>query len=496
MQYLCSIIITVHSEGMVLHRTLKSATQSIDYAYKNGKFLSEIVIIKDSVTDSVTLEVLNNWESVIDYSIRTYDVDFKSLSLSRNFGISKAKGEYISILDGDDLYTENWINEACSILNQNIADIVHPQVIIGFPYDPYIRYLNVSRESKYLLFESNQWPALLMAKKKVFLDIPYVKDEYQFAYQDWLWNCQTLAKGYSHLCADNTLMAVRQKEPGKSLWQKSFSLNKVVRPNQLFKNLITHENNFKQIPSNKKLFLLIINHLKHNNPSLFVFIRSLKRKILTQKKRAFPPHISDQIKKLEMVEPIFQTINRYRVPDDYRQTYLINYIPKKLARIAAEKNIDVYFVGSLDDIKNIYKNNQSFPINKNHIVLITDEHINSAALHENQSCITGIKLNDEKRGYLLLRIILESQIGSIIIYNSKFATQLFIKYKNILNQNKILLKVDTPSKDSPESFTLSPMTINQLSNAELFHKILLSNHDFKNYILKIYGISEDQIGME
>ena len=228
-----SVVITFHSEGRIAHRTLKSALSSIDFAEKRGAS-TEIIAVMDRVKDPVLLETLNYWHSSLKNTIHLKYVDFGSLSLSRNCGINESKGRFISILDGDDLYGESWLLRAFRACSTNPGYIAHPEFYFSFPIDPFIVHFNNHPLTFLDLMENNQWSALSMAHRDIFLKIPYIKDDETYAYQDWMWNCETAAQKYQHIIVPQTLMAIRQKQPGKSLWQNSFSKNKVVRPNLLF----------------------------------------------------------------------------------------------------------------------------------------------------------------------------------------------------------------------------------------------------------------------
>ena len=90
--YICSVVITVHSEGILLHRTMRALEYSIQYAKKINGYNSEVIIVKDNVTDPITHGVVGFWVNRLMEEVSVYNVNFGALSLSRNYGISKASG--------------------------------------------------------------------------------------------------------------------------------------------------------------------------------------------------------------------------------------------------------------------------------------------------------------------------------------------------------------------------------------------------------------------
>ena len=227
-----SVVMTLHSEGLIVHRTFRALQAAIDLARRQGLSV-EIIAVLDKVSDPLLKHSVEKWSSIFDGILSTHEVDFGALSLSRNFGISKSSGEFISILDGDDLYGEHWLIGAYQTCSSDLKIIAHPEVCYSFPLEPFLRFHFNGRNVPLELLNANQWSALLMAHRDIFEKTPYVLDDQNFAYQDWLWNCETSAQGFRHVLVPGTLMAIRQKPHGKSLWQNSHAMNKVVRPNML-----------------------------------------------------------------------------------------------------------------------------------------------------------------------------------------------------------------------------------------------------------------------
>ncbi len=493
--YICSVVITVHSEGILLHRTMRALEYSIQYAKKINGYNSEVIIVKDNVTDPITHGVVGFWVNRLMEEVSVYNVNFGALSLSRNYGISKASGSYISILDGDDLYSENWINEAINTLERGEGDVAHPSIIIGFPLDPFLKELIF--KSNYLLkiFEENLWPALIMAPKSIFDEIPYIKDEGQFAYEDWLWNCDTIEKGFRHVCVDGTLMAIRQKPPGLSLWQSSFSQNKVVRPNKLFQKLIkdlyvAHSSIEKQNCHKKSLMNRALENINFKNPDFYKFLKKTKRKIFKSDINSIKNCIRNELEKLEKIEPELALIQNFRSVHEVGKIPLLLMIPEKLSNLLKSEELDIFFVGSEKDFA-FYPHHL---ISNRKFAIITDKvNQKTFTLDIEYILLQEIKVNMERLTYLILRLLMEAKIDRIIVVNSDFATNLLTKYGDVINSKEKCIYIKTP-----ENFLINQKIedlniIKVLSSFNFFDKIYIDCPDFASKIIETYGIPEEKI---
>lgn len=106
---LISVIIPVYNSEKYISRCIKSVlSQSL------GDF--EIVAVDDGSVDS-SLKILKQLSNTDD-RLRVYSKENGGVSSARNYGISKAKGKFISFVDSDDTLPQN----ALEILYSNITD--------------------------------------------------------------------------------------------------------------------------------------------------------------------------------------------------------------------------------------------------------------------------------------------------------------------------------------------------------------------------------------
>lgn len=95
-----SVIIPVYNGEKTIQETIDSvlAQTFIDF---------ELIIINDGSSDH-TVEIIQSMiEQTLDPRIKLYNYPNKGLSASRNRGIQRSHGDYISFIDADDLWTKD-----------------------------------------------------------------------------------------------------------------------------------------------------------------------------------------------------------------------------------------------------------------------------------------------------------------------------------------------------------------------------------------------------
>ena len=108
---LVSIIIPVFNTG----RSAKKLVNGIlDGKYSNV----EIILVDDGSTDD-SLDILR---SINNDKVRVYSKENGGPSAGRNFGIAKARGEYLLFIDSDDEIRDDFVNK----LVENMRDDVYP----------------------------------------------------------------------------------------------------------------------------------------------------------------------------------------------------------------------------------------------------------------------------------------------------------------------------------------------------------------------------------
>ena len=119
---LVSVIIPCYNYGHLLHETLDSV---ISQTYRN----LECIVVDDGSIDN-TREVAQRYANN-DFRIKYFYQENKGLSGARNSGLRIAKGDYIQLLDADDILSKAKIQNQVSVLDlQSETDLVYGTVYI------------------------------------------------------------------------------------------------------------------------------------------------------------------------------------------------------------------------------------------------------------------------------------------------------------------------------------------------------------------------------
>jgi len=235
-----SLVVTFHSEKLLAHLTLNSIERCRKYAESHG-ISTEYVWVLDNI-DQETKEILLDYP--IDSSnVTILEVNHGDAGDSRNSGIAATSGEIIGIFDGDDYYSENWIERSIHYLNvYGDNTILHPEYMVSFGEEySFGRHIDQTENffSKKGLLTHNFWTsAWSIAKKDTYLRIPYVATNVKktgYGYEDWHWNCETISSGFIHRLTPKTVGFYRRR-PGSRLSIEAEN-GGIMAPSKLFENL-------------------------------------------------------------------------------------------------------------------------------------------------------------------------------------------------------------------------------------------------------------------
>lgn len=207
-------ILTVHAEGIMAGMSFRSLMDAADYAQSRGLVI-EVIVVMDN-PDRFTLEVFGDVEEMPN--VRAVKTNFGDQGKVRNQGVQEARGKYVAFLDGDDLWSENWLYRAGAFAKeQGDNAIVHPEfnwffggissILIGMDQD------HDWFQEDYFRF-GNYWDAMCLTSRSVHLQYPYCERNIEegFAYEDWHWNCITMDAGCRHLVVPTTIHFKRRRE--------------------------------------------------------------------------------------------------------------------------------------------------------------------------------------------------------------------------------------------------------------------------------------------
>jgi len=220
-----SIVLNLHDETRYLRRTMRSLEEAVGFA-RLDKLSFELVAVLDRPSPS-----LAQWVAAYDFSAfdlhRVIEVDYGSPGPSRNSGARVATGTYIATCDADDLISYNCFRQCyCAIRQAGPGTIVVPQYVLGFGESYHLyRCFGTETVSRLAFFGDHPYTARIFAHRSVFetIEYPHIREGDGFAYEDWHFNCEAVAKGYEFAVAKDTILFYRQRAHSHFRQEQSIS---------------------------------------------------------------------------------------------------------------------------------------------------------------------------------------------------------------------------------------------------------------------------------
>ena len=236
-----SALVTLHREGCLAQPTLRSLHHCADSARERG-YSTELLVVLDGA-DAETRRVAHAF-AVEHEDVVLCEVDVRDLSLARNAGVQAARGELLGTHDGDDLYSTNWLADcAARFEGEPRSVILHPELTVVFGQTNwYFWQFDQTDQDRYrphAMLRVNFWNACSFSSRRVYLENPYQVarvGEAGFGFEDWHWNCETIAAGAVHLVTPRTIRFERRKAVG-SLNSAHTAASALIRPSRFFDQL-------------------------------------------------------------------------------------------------------------------------------------------------------------------------------------------------------------------------------------------------------------------
>lgn len=233
-------VINCHKEGLLLYPTLRSVEAACLFA-SDRDVPCEILIATDTA-DCETMRVVKQFTQGAKICVRSVELKVQDLGVARNKAAENAQGKYIAFIDGDDLVSDNWLFKGYEYLCRNPNHVIHPEVCVFFDRDPHWwRHIDEDDPEfdRSKLLAHNYWTALSYAAREIYLRVPYqpCSKTGAFGFEDWHWNCETVALGIKHKVLSGTTHFIRLKRSG-SLNALCYNKSAILRPNLLFDRML------------------------------------------------------------------------------------------------------------------------------------------------------------------------------------------------------------------------------------------------------------------
>lgn len=233
-----SCVIAAHHEGIMLHWSLLSYEAMRVYAEERGSKVEWVIVLDRA--DEETVRVVNNFSGIHSDDKIIY-ADNGSLSLTRNDGIRVSRYDIICILDADDYFSKDYLYKSAVEVSKNNNYICHPNYMLSFGSSESIYKIPDMRFDKrinaYAMVFQHPYSSSVVAHKKIFQDVKYIKINKMFGFEDWHWNCETMKKKYIHIVSDNTFRFYRRRNDGMLSGMRDC----IMPPTTLFYSSITEE---------------------------------------------------------------------------------------------------------------------------------------------------------------------------------------------------------------------------------------------------------------
>lgn len=114
-KYKLSVVVAVYNAEEFLPRCLDAL---VNQTLKN----IEILCVDDGSTDSAS-KIIDEYERMYPEKIKAYHKENGGEFTTRNYGLERATGEYVTFVDNDDYVEPNWAEKLYNAASENDADI-------------------------------------------------------------------------------------------------------------------------------------------------------------------------------------------------------------------------------------------------------------------------------------------------------------------------------------------------------------------------------------
>lgn len=169
MENLISVIIPAKNASTFLELAIQSVQEQ---DFPNW----ELILINDGSTDN-TLEIAEK-KAAIDKRVKVYSIANSGQGAARNYGLKKAKGDFVAFLDADDVWLPNFLSVQFMAINNTGADVVFADAFVINEKSIVVGKLGAppmilkGRDGVAALLNSNKVPVLtVVAKKEAILNV-------------------------------------------------------------------------------------------------------------------------------------------------------------------------------------------------------------------------------------------------------------------------------------------------------------------------------------
>jgi hypothetical protein len=221
--YDVSVVVLGHREGDLCRPTFRALARSIEAAQLEGLRVEVVGVLDraDAATAAVFEHALGEEGEVGRLAdSRAVLSDQGDPGLARNVGISRTHGDWVCVLDGDNLVTRSWVGAAHRVATESGGPcIVHPEqlVIFGDRWQVWPQLSSTDQAFEvHNFYDRTYWDTFCLAAREVFELVPYVatSSSHGLGPEDWHWGMETTHAGFTHVTAPGTALLYRSRPRG------------------------------------------------------------------------------------------------------------------------------------------------------------------------------------------------------------------------------------------------------------------------------------------
>ena len=181
-----SVVVPLYNKEAEVERALQSVVEQ-------SLALGEIIVVDDGSTDGSRAIVERFIAEHPEANMRLIVQANGGVSRARNRGIEEAKGDYIALLDADDVWLSGYISEVCRLMEyypeadaySTAFDIVDGKRRVAAPVPTHEGYINIAQEA--LQHRYPIIPSTATLRRDVVLRLGGFPEGMRIGEDQWLW---------------------------------------------------------------------------------------------------------------------------------------------------------------------------------------------------------------------------------------------------------------------------------------------------------------------
>jgi hypothetical protein len=205
-------ILLASDEGPRIGISLHSLLDAAAAARQAGLEVECLVVLADP--SAGTRAALDGAEA---HGVRLVSIDETEPGAVRNAAVAAATGEYVALLDGGSVWSENWLAAAHALCaTEPDRLIAHPEIHWFYEQGRELYFPPDQDDPSFdpaVLDLGNCWDAQALAVASIYRAVPFPEsgNETNAGQLDWDWSAATLAAGYRHRVVPATINFRRRR---------------------------------------------------------------------------------------------------------------------------------------------------------------------------------------------------------------------------------------------------------------------------------------------